>query len=156
MCNFGDCAVGNNHLKAFYEQVGWHRRFQYVFQLRVWTIERLHSVFVSVTCQWNSNMYSFNTAPQYWLSTCALTHTHTHTQWFNELLIPLSSSKLPLFKYKYCSLLYSSLRIPRDPQKNFYQVFNSARCTLTVYFQVIILVKKQLLCQTGFYLLSFL
>lgn len=78
MCNFGDCAVGNNHLKAFYEQVGWHRRFQCVFQLRVWTIERLHSVFVSVTCQWNSNMYSFNTAPQYWLSTCALTHTHTH------------------------------------------------------------------------------
>lgn len=72
------------------------------------------------------------------------TGTHTHIQRVNELLIPLSSSKLPLFTHKeYCTLLYSSLRLPCDSQRmtGFLSCFQIARYTLALYFQVIIIVR---------------
>lgn len=55
----------------------------------------------------------YNTAAQFRFTS----HTHTHSQRVNELLIPLASSKLQLFTHReHCTfvLLYFSLRLPES------------------------------------------
>lgn len=108
-CNFWDCSVGNSHLKAFYEQLGWHRRFQRGLcgQSSICILFFLLSV---TSLQDHACRWAACTA-----STQQLSADFPHTQRVNELLIPPSPSKLPLFRstVPFCARPL----IPCDPQK---------------------------------------